>query len=152
MPQTKTNSSLITELLNATLLSIKNVVPMTFDMQEPQRLMKDFHLNFGVLIGTVGDLNGKLVFSGDMTVFSKLGEVMYGMPLEGEMLQSFSGEIGNMIAGGISTHLAKNQTEINITPPTILQGDTTLSGYKQGIQLNVHFMDAEDFSIYLLLD
>ena len=37
---------------------------------------------------------------------SKIGESMFGMPLEGEMLESFAAEFGNMLAGNIATSLA----------------------------------------------
>src|SRR5690625_2803313 len=136
---TKERTSVITTLLNATLSSIKTVVPVDSQIKKPQLLKQDFYLNFGVLIGITGDMKGKLVFSGDTSTFASIGQGMYGMPLEGEMLQSFSGELGNMIAGGISTKLIENNTEIMITTPTIFQGDTKIYGYEQALQLPVIF-------------
>src|SRR5690625_2649841 len=105
----------LTKLLNATLSSIKTVVPVESQIAKPQLLESEFHLNFGILIGITGDIKGKLIFAGDTATFAFIGEGMYGMPLEGEMLQSFSGELGNMIAGGISTDLFQNKTDIAIT-------------------------------------
>lgn len=77
---------------------------------------------------------------------------MFGMPLEGEMLLSFSGELGNMIAGAISTNIADSGTDINITAPTIMQGDTTLSGYKQALEITVQFNNVGKMNTYLLID
>ncbi len=148
----KEKNNLVTNLLNATLSSIKTIISIELELEKPRLLKQNFYLNYGVLIGIVGDLRGKLVFSGDSSVFSTIGEMMYDMPLEGEMLQSFSGEMGNMIAGGISTNLARVQTDISITPPTILQGDTMLSGYEKGIELSVAFKEIGTIYIYLLID
>src|SRR5690625_4037469 len=94
---TKQRSGSITHLLNGTLLSLKTVVPMRFEVMKPQLIEKNFRLTFGVFIGITGDIKGKLVLSSSTELFSSIGELMFGMPLEGEMLNSFSGELGNMI-------------------------------------------------------
>jgi len=149
---TSERSSVVTQLLNGALSSIKEVVPIEFQMEKPRLLHQEFHLYFGVLIGITGDIKGKLVFTGDQKTFGSIGEKMFGMPLEGEMLLSFSGELGNMIAGGISTNIAENGTDINITSPTIMQGDTTLSGYVQALEVPVQFKKVGTLNTYLLLD
>lgn len=145
-------SKAATVLLNGMLSSLKNVVPLDYNTMKPQLLGKDFPLSFGVLIGIAGDINGKLVFGGDPKTFSSIGELMYGMPLEGEMLLSFSGELGNMIAGGLSTIIAKNGTNITITSPTIMHGDTNLSGYKQALKVQIVFENRDQMDVFLLLD
>ena len=33
---------------------------------------------------------------------------MFGMSIEGEMIESFTGELGNMVAGNLCTVLEKN--------------------------------------------
>src|SRR5690625_1985393 len=91
---TSERSSVVTQLLNGALSSIKEVVPIEFQMEKPRLLHQEFHLYFGVLIGINGDIKGKLVFTGDQKTFGSIGEKMFGMPLEGEMLLSFSGELG----------------------------------------------------------
>ena len=145
-------TAVVTRLLNATLSSIKTVVPVESDIKKPELLKQDFRINYGVLIGITGDMHGKLVFGGDMATFASLSEGMYGMPLEGDMLKSFSGELGNMIAGGISTNLEQQDTKILITTPTILQGDTALSGYKRALSLPIQFQQIGHMHAYLLLD
>jgi len=139
-------------LLNGVLTSLKTVVPMEFQMEKPRVMKQEFHLHFGVLIGITGEIKGKLVFTGEKHTFSSIGEKMFGMPLEGEMLLSFSGELGNMIAGGISTNIAESGTNINITSPTIMQGDTTLSGYVQALEVPVQFENIGKMNTYLLID
>lgn len=97
-------------------------------------------------------MKGKLVFSGNTSTFASIGEGMYGMSLEGEMLQSFCGELANMIAGALSRKLIESNTEMNITTPTILQGDTKIFGYQQALKLPVIFEQVGILNTYLLLD
>lgn len=149
---TKDKSSIITNFLNATISSIRNVVPIECQINKPQLLRHNLHLNYGVLIGVTGDMKGKLVFSGDLNTFAIIGQNMYGMPLQGEMLQSFSSELGNMIAGSISTFLSANETEIDITTPTILQGDLNLSGHNEALQLGFKFENIGEINTCLLID
>ncbi|MFD2131453.1 chemotaxis protein CheX [Pseudogracilibacillus auburnensis] len=146
------NSNSVTKLLNGTLSSIKTVVPINYQMEKPRILYEEFFLSFGVLVGITGDIKGKLVFTGDPTIFEAIGEKMYGMSLEGEMLLSFSGELGNMIAGGMSTKIAESGMDIDITTPTILQGETTLSGYKQALAIAANFENIGFMNTNLLLD
>lgn len=142
----------VAELLNGTLSSIKAVVPIDYDTKKPQLIEKDFQLAFGVLIGITGDINGKLVLAGNPETFASIGEEMFGMSLEGEMILSFSGELGNMIAGKLSTIIAENGTDINITAPTIMRGNTILSGYKQALKVALTLEGVGAMTIYLLLD
>jgi len=74
----------------------------------------------GVLIGLTHDLHGRLIIEGRVPVFQILSEAMYGMKLTGAMLESFVGELGNMIAGNMSTRLAEQGAHVEISPPTLL--------------------------------
>ena len=130
---------LITDLLNGTYSSLQTIMPFHHEMKKPQILKQSLHLQFGVLIGMMIDIKGKLILAGDSTLFSSIGESMYGIPLEGDMLISFSGELGNMIAGGLSTHLVGCGIKTDITSPTIIQGNTILSGHQQALQMTAVF-------------
>lgn len=143
---------LITVLLNSTYTSLKSIVPINYQMSKPSLLDKTLNLQFGVLIGVTGDIKGRLILAGEQAVFGSIGEMMFGMNLEGEMLSSFSGELGNMLAGRISTTIVENGIETDITAPTIMEGDTTLSGSEKAIKTTATFDDVGDLDIYLLLD
>lgn len=149
---TKQRSGAITHLLNGTLSSLKTVVPMQFEIRKPKLIEKNFRLTFGVFIGITGDIKGKLVLSSSSELFGSIGELMFGMSLEVEMLNSFSGELGNMIAGGLSTNIAEKDININITAPTIMTGDTTLSGYKEGVEVTTIFEADKEMKLFLLMD
>lgn len=71
------------------------------------------------------------------------------MPVTDEMLASFSGELDNVLAGGIATNIVNQDVT---TDPTMMQGDTTLSGYEKSIQLTATFEGNRDLEIYLLVD
>ena len=142
----------ITDLLNGTYESLKSVIPINYQISKPQLLGKNLEFQFGVLIGVTGDVKGSLILTGDSVVFSSIGEAMFGMPLEGEMLSSFSGELGNMLAGRISTIILENGIQTDITAPTILQGNTTLSGYEKAIHMTANFDHIGAMDIYLLIN
>ena len=118
-------------MLNGTYTSLKTIMPIHHEIQKPRLLKQSLHLHFGVLIGMTIDIKGKLILAGNSTLFGFIGESMYGMPLEGEMLLSFSGELGNMIAGGLSTHLVDCGIKTDITSPTIIQGNVILSDHQK---------------------
>ncbi|MFD2044943.1 chemotaxis protein CheX [Ornithinibacillus salinisoli] len=150
--ETSEKSKSITSLLNGTITSIQNVVPIQHEIKGPQLLQQPLKLAFGVLIGITGDLKGKLVLAGDTAVFGSIGEAMFGMPLEGEMLSSFSGELGNMIAGGLSTNIIESGIQTDITAPTIIEGSTTLTGYERAIHITADFGSIGSLRMYLLVD
>lgn len=142
----------VKELLNGTHIAIKTVVPLSHHISKPSIVGKNLSLQFGVLIGITGDVKGKLVLSGDLSVFGGIGESMYGMALQGEMLTSFSGELGNMLAGRIATSISDKGINTDITSPTIIQGDTHLTGYKQALKLTVTYEGLGDIDVFLLID
>ena len=110
-----------TEILNATIEAVKGVIPCELQIEKPALTVSPFILqSLGVLIGLTGDFRGRIIIDGNNQVFGKIGESMFGMFLEGEMLESFSGELGNMIAGNLSTFVSQNGIEIDITPQSYL--------------------------------
>ncbi|WP_249870261.1 chemotaxis protein CheX [Oceanobacillus saliphilus] len=149
---TEARNRSVTILLNGTNASLKSIVPLDYQLSKPKLLGQSLSLQFGVLIGFTGDLKGKLILSGEHTVFGTIGEAMFGMAVEGEMLASFSGELGNMLAGNLSTNIVQNGIKTDITAPTIMQGNTTLSGYDKAIHLTAIFESAGDLNLFLLLD
>ncbi|WP_257985585.1 chemotaxis protein CheX [Bacillus sp. V5-8f] len=147
-----TESVPFTTLFDGVLASINNVVPLPYVSQDPRLHEDQLKLQFGVLIGFTGGLKGKILFKADKDVFSRLGEAMFGMPLEGDMLVSFAGELGNMIAGGLCTNVFGQGLTIDITSPTIMEGESKISGFKKAMELSVTFQEKGDLFMYFLLD
>ncbi|GIO27031.1 chemotaxis protein CheX [Ornithinibacillus bavariensis] len=145
-------SKAITSLLNGAITAVKNTIPIQHEISKPQMSESFLKLHFGVLIGITGDLKGKLILSGESAVFSTIGESMFGMPVQDDMLASFSGELGNILAGGISTTIIQSGIKTDITSPTIIEGSTTISGYEKAIHLPVIFNSTGILNIFLLVD
>ena len=121
-------------LLNAALQSIDDLVPVEVgkpDLVQAPLLQTDF----GVLIGILGSLKGRLLILGEEEVFTKAGLAMYGLEPSGEMLESFVGEFGNSVAVHAATKLSKEGLAIDITPPTTMRGRVHLGGFKSAIQV-----------------
>jgi len=128
------STSPITALLNATLASIHelaNIETGRPDMVSAPVLQTDY----GVLIGIVGDVKGRIFILGESAVFINAGLAMYGMELEGDMLESFVGEFGNSVAGHAATKLYNQSVHIDITPPTTMQGHVKLGGFSKALQV-----------------
>ncbi|HEY4600856.1 MAG TPA: chemotaxis protein CheX [Cerasibacillus sp.] len=152
MTRTIERNVLIKELLNGTMASLEKVVSLPYKILNTEALKQSFHLHFGVLIGITGQMKGKLILAGDKSVFASIGEAMFGMKVEQEMLHSFSGELGNMIAGNLSTDIITKGVKTDITAPTIMEGNTTLTGYRNGLQVTVSFSGVGELHVYLLID
>lgn len=151
MHTTKAMSQNITLLLNSAIAFIKNVLPLQYTISKPKLEQDHLSLVYAVLIAITGDMKGKLILAGATDIFGHIGEKMFGMKLEGDMLKSFSGELGNMIAGGLSTNIGKSGVYMDISAPSILEGNTILSGYKTAIRLPLN-LEMGNLEIYLLVD
>lgn len=140
-----------TALLNMTVTALKNVVPLSPKVMPPKLLTSELEMTYGVLIGFTGDLKGNLVIRGDVDTFSNLGQVMFGMPLQDEMLQSFTGELGNMLAGSMATLISLEGRATDITAPTTMQGNSILAGYEQSVILSAHYETVGNLDLILML-
>lgn len=153
MPLTVEQRKQVTDLLNGICTATRNVVPLDNEIGKPVLIGESLYLTFGVLIGVTGDMKGKLILSSSTTeVFSFIAEAMFGTKLENDMLASFSGELGNMIAGNLSTQIDQLGIKTDITYPTILQGNTKVSGFKLAFNIPIAFTHSGELDIYLLLD
>lgn len=142
----------ITSLLNGANSALRNVVPIPQTVSKPKLLREALTVKFGVFIGITGDIKGKILLLSEKKTFGSIGEAMFGAKLEDDMLVSFSGELGNMIAGNISIAVENEGLSINITEPTIIEGVATISGFEMAVHLVSTFDGIGDMSIYLLMD
>lgn len=143
----------VTDILNGTIDSVKAVLPFDVLVDKPSLFTHPFTQNsIGVLIGMTGDVRGRVIIDGDETVFSKIGEGMFGMALEGEMLESFAGELGNMIAGNLSTSISQRGFEMDITPPTVLVGKTKIYGFNRAFKLPIQMINIGTLDIVLAVE
>lgn len=143
----------ITHILNGTLESVKSVIPMPLVVGQPSLMTAPLEqTEIGVLIGMVGHVRGRLVLESAAKTFGAIGEAMFGMPLEGEMLQSFTGELGNMLAGKLCTIVASHGVDIDITPPTVMVGSSKLYGFDRAFRVPVAIEGKGEIHIILMLE
>ncbi|WP_276352360.1 chemotaxis protein CheX [Cohnella caldifontis] len=123
-------------LIDSLVASIRQVVPQTVTPGEAHPVEDAVALNdIGVMVGITGDFHGQVVLQGGDAAFGQLGASMFGMPLDGEMLHSFVGELGNMVAGNAATLVAGIGKRIDITPPAVMRGQLQLYGFEQGFRI-----------------
>lgn len=149
---TKQRNVIVKDLLNGPDESISHVIPLEMKKSSPERIDSFISISYGVLIGLTGDISGKLVLSGDRLTFASIGQSMFQMEVAGEMLTSFSGELGNMTAGNLSTNIVGKGYEIDITYPSIIEGNSRITGFKQTIKLPFMITSAGTINAYVLLD
>ncbi len=146
-------NNLTIEILNGVLEAMRGVIPLPFTSDGPQEILSPVHQHeFGVLIGIAGSVTGRLIIDGDSLIFAGLGQTMFGISLEGEMLASFVGEIGNMIAGNAATYASKRNINIDITPPTVIQGEAHLSGFGKAICVLANFQENRNLRLILAIE
>ena len=146
-------SAHVTTVLNGTISAIKSVLPLAMEINKPELITQPFEQEaISVLIGMTGDVPGRLIIEGPEMCMSKIGESMFGMPLEGEMLESFAAELGNMIAGNIATSLSKNEIEMDITPPTVLVGHAKMYGFDKAISLSIKLENIGNMRAILMIE
>ncbi|QQE79268.1 chemotaxis protein CheX [Alicyclobacillus sp. SO9] len=145
-------SSVVTEILNSTLDAVTTVISSPVNLGAPELLKNAIHQpEMGVLIGIAGDYPSRLIIEAKRDVYSTLAASMYGMALEGEMLESFVGEIGNMVGGNMCTNMSERGMLLEVTPPTVLVGQTKLSGFHTALSVAGTVESVGDMRISLLI-
>ncbi len=147
------NSQHIQTILNGSINSLKSILPMELNIQSPSVLTEPFiQKEMGVLIGLIGDIKGRIIIDSTASSFSAIGAKMFGMPIEGEMLESFAGELGNMFAGNLCTHVGQQALNVDITPPTVMVGNTKLFGFEKAFKLPTIIDEVGTLTILFTID
>ncbi|WNR42676.1 chemotaxis protein CheX [Paenibacillus roseipurpureus] len=108
-------------LLDSVRTSIGNIIPRPLSQAkvctDNEPLIKD---EIGVAIQFTNS-DYCMVLDGQRVVFSRISEAVFGMYMEGEMLDSCVSEIANIIAGGTTTILGEQGISLDITTPSLLE-------------------------------
>ncbi|WP_347834718.1 hypothetical protein [Gracilibacillus sp. JCM 18860] len=54
--------------------------------------------------------------------------------------------------GGLSTHLAEQGIETDITHPTVISGDAKLTGFKRVLEVQIQFVNIGSMTMALLIN
>lgn len=148
-----TDSTSVQQILNKTIQSLTSIIPIKFEVLAPSLTTQPYEQKeLSVLINFFGDMHGRLIIDTNESTILQIGEAMFGMKLEGEMMESFTGELGNMVAGNLCSLLEKETLSLDISPPTVLTGKTKFYGFQQAFKLPLLFKDSPDSYILLTLD
>ncbi|MGG0642785.1 chemotaxis protein CheX [Sporosarcina gallistercoris] len=148
-----TDAKTIQHILNSTIQSLTTVIPIEFDVLPPSLITQPYEQKeLSVLIALLGDVRGRLIIDTNEPTISYIGEAMFGMTIEGEMIESFAGELGNMVAGNLCTLLEKDAFTLDISPPTVLTGETKFYGFQQAFKLPLSFNNAPRSNVLLTID
>jgi chemotaxis protein CheX len=146
-------SSYLTTVLNGTMAAMKAVIPLEIHRGTPCLVEHSVVPNkMCVLVGIVGELSGRLIFEGSTSTFATMGQHMFGAVLEGEMLESFVGELGNMIAGNTARELSNAGVIVNISPPTVLIGSTKITGFDRGVLVPVAIGSESELRVLIVIE
>ncbi|MCM3003040.1 chemotaxis protein CheX [Priestia koreensis] len=110
-------------VLEKAVTSFQSFIPTTLTV-DTENAPKVLPAECIVSIGLTGDVTGQLLIKSDEVTLSNLATSMFGMAVEGSMLQSFTCELGNMLAGNFATEATQHELNIDITPPTFLTNYT----------------------------
>ncbi|MFJ7933491.1 chemotaxis protein CheX [Sporosarcina sp. NPDC096371] len=140
-------------ILNATIVSLSTIIPIKLEFLAPTRIVQPYdQKELSVLIELVGSVKGQLILDSSTDIIAKIGQTMFGMTIESEMVESLTGEIGNMIAGNLCTLLEKDGLILDISPPTVMAGTKKFCDFKQAIKLPVRFDNGAILNVLLTID
>jgi chemotaxis protein CheX len=140
-------------LMNCLTGAFSNVIPLpSFSSQIDMTIETEILSEIAVSVGVTGDISAQIVVEGPEAVFSQIGQAMFGMPLEGEMLYGFVSEvIGNMVAGNAATNASQQGIIVNITPPNVAVGQIRFVNIKNGYRVKVMLEGAGELNALILL-
>lgn len=148
-----TTSKNVQMILNAAITSLTTVIPVKLEILPPSPIVQPYEQKeISVLIGFIGGIKGRIIIDTTVDVIDTIGQSMFGMSIEGEMVESFTGELGNMVAGNLCTILEKGGLVLDISPPTVMTGTTKFYGFKKAFKLPVKLIDGRSLSIILTID
>ncbi|MFS0576328.1 chemotaxis protein CheX [Sporosarcina sp. 179-K 3D1 HS] len=148
-----TTSKNVQMILNGTISSLSTVIPVKLDVLAPSMTVQPYEqMELSVLIGLVGDIKGRLLIDVTEEAIDVIGQSMFGMKIEGEMVESFTGELGNMVAGNLCTVLENDGVKLDISPPTVMTGKTKMYGFKQAFKLPIQLEGGNMLTVLLTID
>lgn len=146
-------NAMLNHILNETVNTIKAIIPGMMTIHHPAKMTSlAISESFAVSIVMKGDIRGKLLIHGNENAFGIIGKQMFGMELVGDMLQSFTGEFGNMIAGNLSTNFSHNNIFMDISTPRVSYRIKDHITFQHAINIPISLNEEESFQISFILE
>jgi chemotaxis protein CheX len=137
-------------LLDSVCDSIRKVIPRTLHQSVPDKITSLIMQNEIAVSIQFTNSDYQMILDGQRDVFSRIGESIFGMYMEGEMLDSCVGEIANIIAGGTISLLVDRGLSIDITPPKMLSENFTFQDYENTMTVPLNIEEVGDIRVVLL--
>ncbi|PRR82150.1 chemotaxis protein CheX [Clostridium vincentii] len=83
-----------------------------------------------IIIGIIGDVKGNIIYGMSVDTAMKIASIMMmGMPVEkfDELPQSAISELVNMLTANVAMNFSKDNIEVDISTPTLIEGEFTAS-------------------------
>ncbi|MBU3112332.1 chemotaxis protein CheX [Clostridium lacusfryxellense] len=83
-----------------------------------------------IIIGIIGDVKGNIIYGMSVDTAKKIASVMMmGMPVDNfdELPQSAISELVNMLTANVAMNFSKDNIDVDISTPTLIEGDFTAS-------------------------
>lgn len=140
----------INSLKKGTEQALGMIIPFPYQLEEMETIQRlDDQHNISVAIDILGELECRLLLKGSHETFSKMGETMFGMPIDPVMMESFAGEIGNMFGGNFAMNI-QDQYQVDITPPSVNPPTHTPFDFEEAIHFPIKIDGVVQVSIYYL--
>lgn len=122
------NVEYINAFVKASTEVLNNFVTEKFTVGKPTIRKNPFPTKeIVIMLGITGEIKGQAVFSLSEEMAKMIASgMMMGMPVPeiDEMAKSALSELGNMIMGNSATLLFNQGVQIDITPPTLVRGNS----------------------------
>lgn len=123
------------EHINPFLISAQQILLQVCNIQTKLGTLSKDNLSIDgeplfIMLGVTGEISGQVCIVFDIDVAKDIASrMMMGMPVTeiDDMAKSALSELGNMIMGNAATLLSNKNFRIDITPPTLGMGSTTLT-------------------------
>jgi chemotaxis protein CheX len=138
------------QLLVGTMASIKMLLTIPYSIEAVTELVPSDNSLHSVQIDLNGECTGTILIQGESTVYSYIGEGMFGMPMTGVLLESFIGEFANMLTGNLATLLSNHGLTTDISPPKFLP-DLQIELYERPLTIPIKVNEHGSISISLFI-
>ena len=102
-------------------------------------------LGFAIIIGLTGICQGHFIVDTNKNTALKIAEIMNMESISefNDLVRSTFGELANMITGAATTSLQNSGFDINISPPTLFEGDRMIISAGTGLPAMTSMLTTE---------
>ncbi|WP_226666789.1 chemotaxis protein CheX [Metabacillus litoralis] len=139
------------QLLDGTMASIKMLLTIPYSIEDTTNVIPKDQSLHSVQIDLKGECTGTILIQGQTGVYSMIGEGMFGMPVTGELLESFIGEFANMLTGNLATLLSNHGLTTDISTPKFLPS-VEIDDYETLVTIPIEIIAHGNLSISLFIN